>query len=173
MTNEAQRYAIHSLRNSITIMNTETRPTPPTGFKLVKACELKAPFSERLLVFTDEDKWNESYYPGSGYEKIMEIDLDSWYATPIETPTDCPQSLLDAAKQIVDERGKDYGDSQKSFERIAKFWSAYKSVEITPKDVAAMMILLKISRWVTSDKPDTLLDFVGYAECAAKLNNAE
>jgi hypothetical protein len=90
-----------------------------------------------------------------------------------ETPTECPQSLLDAAKQIVDERGKDYGDSQKSFERIAKFWSAYKGVEITPKDVAAMMILLKISRWVTSDKPDTLLDIVGYAECAAKLNKAE
>ena len=112
MTNEAQRYAIHSLRHSITIMNTET-------------------------------------------------------------PTDCPQSLLDAAKQIVDERGKDYGDSQKSFERIAKFWSAYKNVEITPKNVAAMMILLKISRWVTSDKQDTLLDIVGYAECAAKLNKAE
>ena len=35
------------------------RPTPPTGFKLVKACELKAPFSDRLLVFTDEDEWDE------------------------------------------------------------------------------------------------------------------
>ena len=149
------------------------RPTPPQGFKLVKACELKAPFSDRLLVFTDEYEWNESYYSGSIDGKIREMDLDCWYATPIETPTDCPQSLLDAAKQIVDERGKDYGDSQKSFERIAKFWSAYKGVEITPKDVAAMMILLKISRWVTSDKPDTLLDIVGYAECAAKLNKAE
>lgn len=157
------------------IMNTETQPIPPLGFKLVKACELKAPFPERLLVFTDENEWDESYYAGadSGYDKVKEIDLGGWYATPIETPTDCPQSLLDAAKQIVDERGKDYGDSQKSFERIAKFWSAYKSVEITPKDVAAMMILLKISRWVTSDKPDTLLDIVGYAECAAKLNKAE
>lgn len=89
------------------------------------------------------------------------------------THPDCPQSLLDAAKKIIEERGKDYGDIQKSFERIAKFWSAYKGVEITPKDVAAMMILLKISRWVTSDKPDTLLDIVGYAECAAKLNKAE
>jgi len=36
-----------------------------------------------------------------------------------------------------------------------------------------MMILLKISRWVTSDKPDTLLDIIGYAECAGKLNKAE
>lgn len=155
-------------------MNTEhDKPTPPPGFKLVKGGELKAPFSDRLLVFTDEDEWDESYYPGSVYDKIKAEDLGGWYATPIETPTECPQSLLDAAKQIVDERGKDYGDSQKSFERIAKFWSAYKSVEITPKDVAAMMILLKISRWVTSDKPDTLLDIVGYAECAAKLNKAE
>ena len=41
-------------------MNTEhDKPTPPTGFKLVKACELKAPFSDRLLVFTDEDEWDE------------------------------------------------------------------------------------------------------------------
>jgi hypothetical protein len=32
-------------------MNTEhDKPTPPPGFKLVKACELKAPFSDRLLV---------------------------------------------------------------------------------------------------------------------------
>lgn len=148
-------------------------PTPPPGFQLVKGSELKAPHSEELLVFTDEETWNESFYAGSTDKNVSEIDLDTWYATPIETPLDCPQSLLDAAKKIVEERGKDYGDINQSFNRIAKFWSAYKGVEITPKDVAAMMMLLKISRWVTSDKPDTLLDIVGYAECAAKLNKSE
>jgi hypothetical protein len=156
-------------------MTTE-KPTPPAGFKLVNGYELKAPFDPKLVVWTDEDVWDESYYAGSANKKVDECDLDSWYAIPDEqaaTPEDCPQSLLDAAKKIIEERGQDYGDSTKSFERIAKFWSAYKGVEITPKDVAAMMMLLKISRWVTSDKPDTLLDIVGYAECASKLNKAE
>lgn len=153
-------------------MNTTT-PTPPPGFKLVKGSELKAPFDKKLMVFCGNSGWLASSYAGTD-EYIRLWDEAAFYATPDDsTPLDCPQSLLDAAKKIIEERGKDFGDINQSFERIAKFWSAYKGVEITPHEVADMMILLKISRNVTSRKKDNLLDIVGYAECANKLNKSK
>jgi hypothetical protein len=80
------------------------------------------------------------------------------------------QAIADEAKAIVDgDRAKDYGDVNKSFGRIAKLWSAYTGAEVTPWDVAQMMILLKVSRAKTSRKRDTLVDIIGYAECADKL----
>jgi hypothetical protein len=152
-------------------MDTE-KPTPPPGFKLLKGGELKAPFDPKLMVWADVCEWDDSCYAGSSKTQIDECDLDSWYSIPdvkVTTPIDCPQSLLSEAQKIIEERGKDYGDINQSFERIAKFWSAYKGVEITPHEVADMMILLKISRNVTSRKPDNLVDIIGYAECAGRL----
>jgi hypothetical protein len=172
MTNEAQRYAIHSFRHSINnhmTMNTEhDKPTPPPGFKLVKGGELKAPFDARLHVFTDEGTWDGSIYASSG--KIMDYgDLSSWYATP-----DSQQSISQEAASIVaGERQVDYGDVNESFARIANLWSAYTGSTIEPWDVAQMMILLKVSRAKTSKKRDTLVDIIGYAECAGKLNKSK
>ena len=80
------------------------------------------------------------------------------------------QSITDEAKAIVaNDRASDYGDANESFARISKLWSAYLGITITPWDVAQMMILLKVSRAKTSRKRDTLVDIVGYAECASQL----
>jgi hypothetical protein len=148
-------------------MNTEhDKPTPPPGFKLVKGAELKAPFDARLLVFTDEDTWDESVYAGSN-RAMLHADFCSWYAIP-------EQSISEEAAAIVaGERQSDYGDANESFARIANLWSAYTGSTIEPWDVAQMMILLKVSRAKTSKKRDTLVDIIGYAECAGKLNKAE
>jgi hypothetical protein len=147
----------------VMIMNTEhDKPTPPPGFKLVKGAELKAPFDARLLVFTDEDIWGGSIYASSG--EIMDYgDLSSWYATP-------EQSISEEAAAIVaGDREADYGEVNESFSRIANLWSAYTGSTIEPWDVAQMMILLKVSRAKTSKKRDTLVDIIGYAECAGRL----
>jgi hypothetical protein len=150
-------------------MNTEHyKPIPPPGFKLVKGGELKSPFDTRLLVFTDEDIWEESGYAGSNRAMLHE-DFYSWYATPASQ-----QSISEEAAAIVaGDREADYGDANESFSRIAKLWSAYTGSTIEPWDVAQMMILLKVSRAKTSKKRDTLVDIIGYAECAVKLNKAE
>lgn len=75
-------------------------------------------------------------------------------------------TILEEAQQLVGgDRQQDYGNASESFTRIARLWSAYKGVEISPKDVGMMMILMKVSRSVGSNKRDTLVDIAGYAQC--------
>jgi hypothetical protein len=83
-------------------------------------------------------------------------------------------NVLEAAQELVSgDRQKDYGSCVDSFNRIADFWSAYLGTEVTAKDVAAMLILMKVSRSKTSDKLDTPVDIAGYAECMGQIIQAE
>lgn len=76
------------------------------------------------------------------------------------------------AHDIVAEREQDYGDASISFARIAALWTAHLNTEVTPNDVALMMILLKVSRTKTSPyKHDNWLDIAGYAHLGEQLNN--
>jgi hypothetical protein len=89
---------------------------------------------------------------------------------PTTVQAKAKESIAEEAKAIVEgERAKDYGEVNQSFSRIASLWSAYLGHQVRPWDVAQMMILLKVSRAKTSRKQDTLVDIIGYAECADKL----
>lgn len=80
------------------------------------------------------------------------------------------ESILQEAERLVNgDRHQDYGTATESFGRIAAMWSAYKDWEITPKDVACMMILMKVSRSVTSTKRDNWTDIAGYAELGSQI----
>jgi len=142
-----------------------TTPTPPPGYKLVKGFDIKDRVPEGALIWEPGDKdfdWFPTAIPGCSVPSNC---LDSFYAIPSS-----PESITDEAKTIVaGDRASDYGDANESFTRIAKLWSAYTGTTISPWDVAQMMILLKVSRAKTSRKRDTLVDIVGYAECASKL----
>ena len=82
----------------------------------------------------------------------------------------CEPDILEEARDLIrGDRASSYGDAKASFERIASLWTAYKGVEITAKDVAAMMILLKVSRGVTSAKRDNWLDIIGYAALGSEI----
>jgi hypothetical protein len=81
--------------------------------------------------------------------------------------------LEEAEKLVGGDRQQDYGDTQQSFNRIAKLWSAYKGVEITAQDVGFMMILLKVSRGASGTKRDTIVDIAGYARCLEMLGSTE
>lgn len=88
------------------------------------------------------------------------------------------ESILQEAERLVNgDRQQSYGDATESFERIADFWHTYlkaklKDTEhISAKDVASMMILMKVSRSVTSDKRDNWVDIAGYAELGSKLED--
>lgn len=77
--------------------------------------------------------------------------------------------LLKARELINGERQSEYGDPRESFELIARFWSVYLGHEVSGKDVAMMMVLLKMSREMSGHKPDNLLDMAGYVGLADAL----
>jgi hypothetical protein len=80
------------------------------------------------------------------------------------------ESLLDEAKSLVlGDRNKAYDSPTKNFTQTADLWSAYKGVDFTAADVAAMMILVKVARLTTSPtKLDTWTDIAGYGACGAE-----
>lgn len=90
--------------------------------------------------------------------------------------------ILDTAKKCVcGQREQDYGKPEDNFSTIGLLWGVYLRAahpklqkvfapnEITPKDVAMMMALLKVARAATGDTPDTFVDLAGYAACAGEI----
>jgi len=129
------------------------RPIPPPGYKLVKGKDIKDRVPEGAKIWEPGDKdfdWFPTSIPGCSAPSNC---LDLFYAIPSS-----PDSITDEAKAVVSgERAADYGDVNESFARIAQLWSAYTGVMLTdwsdpphrkplPRDVAQMMILLKVSR---------------------------
>lgn len=78
--------------------------------------------------------------------------------------------ILDETREILKERGKDYGNPADTCEAIASYWTTYLQVnqkdELSAKDVAMMMILFKIVREQCNHKHDNLADVIGYAAIA-------
>ena len=82
--------------------------------------------------------------------------------------------LTTAIKLVGGDRHKDYGDKVKNHNNIAKLWSAYKDVEITPHDVAIMMCLLKIARTkLGAVSSDTYIDGSAYMSIAGECKSHE
>ena len=93
------------------------------------------------------------------------------------------KDILDAADKCVNgEREASYGSPENNFATIAAFWTNYiRSVTgielerliITPKDVAAMLALLKIARIASGNpKDDNWIDLAGYAACGGEIDSA-
>lgn len=92
--------------------------------------------------------------------------------------------ILDTAKKCVcGQREQDYGSPESNFQLIADLWNAYLGThccsnvdgyacldDITPKDVAMMMALLKIARIRNGGGTgDSFVDLAGYAACGGEL----
>lgn len=90
--------------------------------------------------------------------------------------------ILEQAKQCVcGQREQDYGRPEDNFATIGLLWGTYlraahpelKKVmavnHIEPKDVAAMMALLKVARIATGSNADSFVDLAGYAACGGEL----
>ena len=87
--------------------------------------------------------------------------------------------ILDKAKQMVSgDRETDYGSPENNFLRIANFWNTYLAGRLCavlyPKDVAAMLALLKVARIASGHaKEDNWVDLAGYAACGGELESNE
>jgi len=80
-------------------------------------------------------------------------------------------SVLEEAQTIVyGDREKTYGHPAKNLKTIASMWTAYMNnmddgnFSVTAKDVAAMMMLVKVARFANDPSHrDNLVDVCGYA----------
>ena len=69
---------------------------------------------------------------------------------------------------ILSERGAVYGPAKgPNIARISRLWSAYLGTDITPHDVAWMLVLVKCSRSKQSPgHADSYVDAIGYVHIA-------
>lgn len=90
--------------------------------------------------------------------------------------------ILERANECVNgDREGDYGSPENSFQTISNLWSDYlaavlgkQDILLQPKDVAAMLALLKIARISTGHKKDdNWIDLAGYAACGGELQANE
>lgn len=78
----------------------------------------------------------------------------------------------ESREAVLDDRGETHGGIHDNFGQTAAFWSAYLGADVTPYDVAVMMVLLKASRQKSGDTdPDHYIDMAGYAAIANGLAN--
>tara|TARA_R100000935_G_scaffold55909_1_gene86502 strand:- start:459 stop:734 length:276 start_codon:yes stop_codon:yes gene_type:complete len=85
------------------------------------------------------------------------------------TRDDC---LQEACELINGERARDYGDAYLNHARIAALWSTYtqsKTTDLTPVDVAMMMVLVKVARTIENPKTDSFVDIAGYSALASEM----
>lgn len=80
--------------------------------------------------------------------------------------------LAQASKIVSDERAITYGGKRANHENIARLWGAYLKKDISPEDVALMMILLKVARTqLGTGSMDNYIDMAGYAGIAGEIHN--
>jgi len=91
------------------------------------------------------------------------------------------ESICEEAFRIQGgDRQQDYGDPTKNFQDIADLWNSYCQACFSgddelftgfkARDVAHMMILLKIARGCHKPKRDSWVDIAGYAQCGGKVD---
>lgn len=132
------------------------------GVRVVKAEEHG---STIWLTVVGPDKQHSLWTRGDFSPEPM---VDEWVA-PGQTPRE--EILEEAARTIMGDRRRTYGDAQESFGRIAALWSAILQTHVTATQVALCMAALKISRAVGApDHRDSFVDLAGYAALAFELD---
>lgn len=91
--------------------------------------------------------------------------------------------ILDSAMEcVMKDRAATHGEAEDNFNTIADLWNAYlKSKGLMPKDkgmdgkdTAVLMILMKVSRLVTSpEHSDHWVDIAGYSACGGSIATKE
>ena len=89
------------------------------------------------------------------------------------------EDFLSKAEELINgPRAKEYGPAKMNHERIAAIWNVFLEKKlvhaITPKDVVACMIGLKLARLAEdTSKDDSWVDIIGYAALGGEIANDE
>jgi hypothetical protein len=87
--------------------------------------------------------------------------------------------LKEANAIIYGDREKTYGHPSKNLNTIAVMWNAYLNAkvggdDISPKDVAALMMLVKVARFANDPTHrDNLIDICGYAALVERCDETQ
>lgn len=83
-------------------------------------------------------------------------------------------NILDQAKEIVEERGRDYGSPLEDFDKISKIWSVIFKQSVVPQQVALAMMGVKLAR-ITQNEDfyhhDSCVDICGYVHCLNEVSD--
>jgi hypothetical protein len=105
------------------------------------------------------------------YQKVF-LTKEPGRGWPDDDGPQAPRSkILSDAEAAVSDRHKKNDIPERNFDRIAKCWSALLNIDITPAQVALMMIALKTVREAFSHQADNLIDIVGYTLCLEEIAN--
>lgn len=80
--------------------------------------------------------------------------------------------FLDKAEELINgNRAREYGDARENHQRIADVWSMILKTKVTPEQVCACMIGLKLARLANSmQQDDTWVDIAGYAALGGEIS---
>lgn len=110
---------------------------------------------------TDVTTYTDDYVKQA--KKLLEPQ-DVWIRGEVREET-----LNEALAIVMHDRNSTHGDPEDNFRDIAELWTTYTGFKFEAHDVAAMMILVKISRIKTSPhRRDHWVDAAGYAGCGAE-----
>ena len=89
-----------------------------------------------------------------------------------QTDYDHVEALVqEAGETVLSGREDTHGHIRDNFQQISEFWSSYLGTQVSPSDVAIMMVMLKISRQsVGSEEWDHYVDMIGYSAIAGALS---
>lgn len=83
-----------------------------------------------------------------------------------------PRLVLHECADLIGERGKDYGGIENNFRKIAEIANLMIGKDMTPYDVAMVLVATKLARMSGSrDKRDNYLDAINYLVFASEMKN--
>ena len=87
-----------------------------------------------------------------------------------ETISERARILREAEKNVCGQREQDYGNPESNLQLIADLWADYLGTSVSAKDVAMMMVLLKVARIKNGGgSGDSFVDIAGYAACGGEI----
>jgi hypothetical protein len=83
------------------------------------------------------------------------------------------EECLDLVKIAVVARGTAYGKPEDLFARIAQRWSLTLGAPVSARQVAVMMMDMKIERALADTGADHPIDIAGYAACLYEIDRGD
>ena len=84
------------------------------------------------------------------------------------------EKTLDECKELLKQRGEQYGDGGELYDRTSHYWTAFLGTLFKGKDVCIMMSLMKLARLDQNTDPavskDTYHDMINYIALAESLD---